>query len=169
MSPQLVEDQGARLSMLMKDFIFTGPQRQTLTEAPCCRAKPKGSTFWISEALYDRWCSTPRLSLQRSGFAPSSRLQIYIKLCAACKQTLFTMSRRWLPLRTLNFFYKNLGGRSVFFRFEIIITVLVRSFWFIWIPFIGVYGHCKYFSLLQCGIDFSRQNLTYTDVRLIFM
>ena len=31
--------------------------------------------------------------------------------------------------------------QRVFFQFEIIINVLVSSFWFIWIPMLRVYGH----------------------------
>ena len=64
------------------------------------------------------------------------------------------------------FFYKNLGGQRVFFQFEIIINVLVRSFRFIWIPMLWVYGHEKYVYSHSAGIDFSRQNLTSTFWRL---
>ena len=52
-----------------------------------------------------------------------------------------------------------------FFQYEIIITILVSSFWFIWIPVLWVYGHYKYFNSCSAGIAFSRQNLTSTDVR----
>ena len=48
---------------------------------------------------------------------------------------------------------------------EIIINVLVSSFRFIWIPMLWVYGNYKYFYSYSAGIDFSRQNLTSTDVR----
>ena len=51
------------------------------------------------------------------------------------------------------------------FVFEIIINILVCSFWFIWIPMLWVYGQQKYFHSYSAGIDFSRQNLTSTDVR----
>ena len=47
-----------------------------------------------------------------------------------------------------------------FFRFETIINVLVRSFWFIWLPMVLVYGHFKYVSSYRARIDFRRQNLT---------
>ena len=52
-----------------------------------------------------------------------------------------------------------------FFRFEISITVLVSSFWLIWIPMLWVYGHYNFFYFYRTGIDFSRQNLTFIDVR----
>ena len=51
-----------------------------------------------------------------------------------------------------------------FIQFEIIINVLVSSFWFIWIHMLWVYGHYKYFYSYSSGIAFSRQNLTSTDV-----
>ena len=51
------------------------------------------------------------------------------------------------------------------FHFEIIINVLVRSFWLIWVPVLYVYNHFKYFDSYSVGIFFSRQNLTSTDVR----
>ena len=52
-----------------------------------------------------------------------------------------------------------------FFYFEIVIDVLVSSFWFIWIPMLWVYGHHNFFNSSSAGIDFRRQNLTSTDVR----
>ena len=52
-----------------------------------------------------------------------------------------------------------------FFQFEIIINVSVSSFWFIWIPMLWVYGHYKYVDSYSAAIDFSRQNLTLTDLR----
>ena len=54
---------------------------------------------------------------------------------------------------------------TVFLQFEIIINVLVSSFYFIWIPVLRVYGHYKYFNSFSSGIHFIRQNLTSTDVR----
>ena len=51
-----------------------------------------------------------------------------------------------------------------FNQFEIIIKVLDSSFWFIWIPMLWVYGHYRYFYSYSAGTDFSRQNLTSTDV-----
>ena len=35
--------------------------------------------------------------------------------------------------------YKNIATKG-FFQFEIIINVLVSSFWFIWIPMLWLYG-----------------------------
>ena len=52
-----------------------------------------------------------------------------------------------------------------FYQFEIIINVLVISFWFFWIPVLWVYDHQKYLYSYSAGIDFSRQNLTSVDVR----
>ena len=49
-----------------------------------------------------------------------------------------------------------------FFQFDIIITVLVGSFRFIWIPMLWVCGHYKDFPFLSAGIKFWRQNLTST-------
>ena len=47
-----------------------------------------------------------------------------------------------------------------FIQFEIIINVLVSSFWFIWIPMLWVYDLYKYFYSYSAGMDFRRQNLT---------
>ena len=44
-----------------------------------------------------------------------------------------------------------------FFQFEIIIIVLVGSFWFIWILMLWVYDHYKYVDSYSAGIVFSRQ------------
>ena len=49
----------------------------------------------------------------------------------------------------------------IIFQFEIISWVLVRCFWFIWIPMIWVYDHLKSFYYYSAGIDFSRQNDIY--------
>ena len=70
-----------------------------------------------------------------------------------------------LTLEALKKISENLGDQKLFFQFEIIINVLVISFWFIWIPMLWVYGHYKYVYSYSTGIDFSRQNLTSTDVR----
>ena len=50
----------------------------------------------------------------------------------------------------------------IFFQFEIIITVLVSSFRFIWIPMLWVYGHYtrNIFYSYSAGNDFSRQSPT---------
>ena len=48
-----------------------------------------------------------------------------------------------------------------FFQFEIIIHVLVISYFrFIWIQVLWVYGRYKYFNSYSAVIDFRRQNLT---------
>ena len=54
---------------------------------------------------------------------------------------------------------------KVFFQFEIIINVLVRSFFFIWIPMLWFYSRYKYFIFFSVGSDYRRQDLTSTDVR----
>ena len=52
---------------------------------------------------------------------------------------------------------------KVFLQFETIMMVLVRSFWFIWIPLSWVHGHYKYINSYSAGTDISRQNLTSRD------
>ena len=46
------------------------------------------------------------------------------------------------------------------FQFEIIITVLLSSFRFIWIPMLWIYSRYKYVYSHSAGIDFRRQILT---------
>ena len=69
-----------------------------------------------------------------------------------------------LTLKALNFLKKIMKTKD-FFLFEIIINVFVSSSRFIWILMLWVYGHKKYYYFYSAGIDFSRQNLTSTDVR----
>ena len=54
-----------------------------------------------------------------------------------------------------------------FFHFEIIINVLVTSFWLIGIPMLWVYDHYKYFNAFNAGSSLyvKIQNLTSRDVR----
>ena len=52
-----------------------------------------------------------------------------------------------------------------FFQFEIIINVLVSSFWFILIPMFWVYGHYKYFNSFSARTIFIHQYLPSTNVR----
>ena len=47
-----------------------------------------------------------------------------------------------------------------FIQFEIIINVLVSSFWFIRIPMLWVYDDYKYYNSYSAEIDFRRQILT---------
>ena len=56
-----------------------------------------------------------------------------------------------LTLWALNYFCKNHGDQKFFFQFEIIINVLVSSFWFIWISMLWVYGHINIFTLAVWG------------------
>ena len=52
-----------------------------------------------------------------------------------------------------------------FSKFEIIVNVLVRSFRFIRIPMLWVFGYYECIYSFGAGTDFIRQNLTSTDVR----
>ena len=54
-----------------------------------------------------------------------------------------------------------------FFQLEIIIDVLVSSFWFFWIPILWVYGQYKYFYYNSAGIDLRRQNVSDVCIRQI--
>ena len=53
---------------------------------------------------------------------------------------------------------------KIFFKFEIIMNVLVTSFQFIWTPMLWVYDHYKWYIFFIAGIVFLRQNVTSTDV-----
>ena len=71
------------------------------------------------------------------------------------------------PLKRRIFFIQTIETKG-FFQFQIIINVLVSSFWFIWIPMLSwlwVYGYYEYFYSYSAGIDISRQDLTSVDVR----
>ena len=63
------------------------------------------------------------------------------------------------------FLYKRWRQNIIFFQIEIIKNVFVRSFCFIWIPMVRVYGHYEYFNYFSAGTVFIRQNLTSVDVR----
>ena len=65
-------------------------------------------------------------------------------------------------LKALKYFYANHGAKG-FFRFEIIVNVLVGSFRFIWIPILWVYGHYKYFNPFSAETVYRRQILPYKD------
>ena len=73
----------------------------------------------------------------------------------------------FLTLKALNSFCEIHGDQRVFYLFETIIKVFVRSFWLIWIPMLWVYSLYKYVYSYSAGIDISRQNLTSTDVRFL--
>ena len=66
-------------------------------------------------------------------------------------------------LHSAEIFCINHGDQHFFFKFEIIINVLVGSFCFICIRMLWVYGHSL--ILPARGTVFIRQNLTSTDVR----
>ena len=61
-----------------------------------------------------------------------------------------------LTLTTLKYICINHGDQRVF-QFEIIINVLVSSFWFIWIPMLWVYDDYKYFNSFSAGTVFKRE------------
>ena len=72
----------------------------------------------------------------------------------------------YLTPTTLNYFWKVISWRiKVFFQFEIIITVLVSSSLFTWIPMLGVYDHYKYSNSFSRGDRLYSQNLTSTESR----
>ena len=54
-----------------------------------------------------------------------------------------------LTLEALIFLLKTVQTKG--FLFEIIINVLVSSFWFIWIPMLWVYDQYKYFKSYSSG------------------
>ena len=70
-----------------------------------------------------------------------------------------------LSLKALNIFLYKPWSPKGLFQFEIIINVLVSTFWFIWIPMLWVYDQYKYFNSFSAGINFRRPNLTSIDVR----
>ena len=68
------------------------------------------------------------------------------------------------PLKRWILFVKFIETKG-FFSFWNHHKCLSQSFWFIWIPMLWVYSHYKYAYSYSAGSDFSRQNLTSTDVR----
>ena len=70
----------------------------------------------------------------------------------------------FIPYNAEIILYITMETKGVF-QFETTRNVLVSSFCFIWIPMLWVWGYYKYFYSYSAGIDFSRQNLTSTDVR----
>ena len=80
------------------------------------------------------------------------------------KNNYFCVCQKFNPYSAELFVLKPWRLRD-FCQFEIIINVLVSSFWFIWIPMLQVYDHYKYFNHLSAGTVFILQNLTSTDVR----
>ena len=73
----------------------------------------------------------------------------------------------WLPnpLSAEIFLYKPWRSKGCF-QYQIILNVLVRSFRFIWIRMLWVYGHLLYILyFFVSGINIRHQNLTSIDVR----
>ena len=58
-----------------------------------------------------------------------------------------------LPFKALKYFVQTMKTKG-FFEFEIIINVLVNSFWFIWIPVLWVCGWFNFFYSHSAGVDF---------------
>ena len=78
----------------------------------------------------------------------------------------------WLALsHTFEYIYYgsttiiNIFTLTWFFKFKIIIRIVVSSFCFIWIPMLWVHGHYKYFISFGAGNDFRRQSITSTLYR----
>ena len=52
---------------------------------------------------------------------------------------------------------------NIFFKFEVILNVLVNSYRIIWIPMLCVYQHYTYLNSFSAGTDIRRQILTSKD------
>ena len=77
--------------------------------------------------------------------------------CGICKHSIVYFK----PYNHEIFLYKPKG----FFSTWNIIHVLFRSFCFLWISMLRVYGHYKKHDFFSVGVNFRRQNLTSVDVR----
>ena len=62
-------------------------------------------------------------------------------------------------VKALEYFHMNHGDQRLFFRFEIIVNILVSSLRFIKIHMLWVYGHYKCFNSFSAGTGFIRQNV----------
>ena len=125
--------------------IYNNKLRPSQSTLPChCKAIHKHLYYPSNHAMLNRYCL---ILFQRLGRWPNIE--------PTCVCWLFRIVSAELPC-------KKHRNQKVFFQFEIIINVLVSSYWFIWIPMVWVYGHYKYLYSYSAGIDFSRQNLTST-------
>ena len=92
----------------------------------------------------------------------------FVLRCCSCRSERVHRSeyvKEWgLTLATLKYFCLN-HEDQMFFKFEIIINVLVNSFCFVWIPMLCVYRHYNLCYSFSAGTVFRRQNLTSADVR----
>ena len=127
-----------------------------------CSAKPKGGIFllvkWADTAFWH--CTRAYSNVYNIGMSWLVSLDWHFKQP--------NWVGRWCYIQPDNAeicLYKPPKG---FFQFEIIINVLVRSFRFIWIPVLWVYGHYKCCTLLARGstldIRIWRLQTSYSDV-----
>ena len=75
-----------------------------------------------------------------------------------------------LTLKALNYGCINHWDQSRFFQFEIIINVLVSSFWFIWLTMVCVNDQYKYFNSFSAGtsnVRFCWKHLTIKFLNFI--
>ena len=132
------------------------------------KCSPKGSHLirWM-RAVFSH------ITLKWTPFAYHTNLTLLLLALYIClnrnKSTLATNPSPLLnlsnkPLKRWQFLHKLWRSKGLF-QFEIIINVLVSTFWFIWIPMLWVYGRYKYFYSHSAGSDFRHQNMTSTDVR----
>ena len=68
-------------------------------------------------------------------------------------------------LKGLNFFVETMETKGIF-SLEIIINILVRTFWFIWIPMLWVSDRYKYVYSYSAEIDFRRLKVDPRTVRV---
>ena len=87
-----------------------------------------------------------------------------IDSCSADKKWVQILKIIIIALEALKYVRINHGVQRVFF--EIIINVLVSSFWFILIPILWVYDHSTDFTLTARGrnLDVRRQTLTFNPL-----
>ena len=104
-----------------------------------------------------------RLKIQTVDKSPLPPPPPELKLCISHfvwweVHTFSTSGTIYLTLKAFEYFRINHGDQRFF-------PILNHHSCFIWIPMLWVYGHYKYLYSYIVGVDFSRQNLTSTDVR----
>ena len=73
-----------------------------------------------------------------------------------------------LTLTKLRYFCINHGDQTNCLQFEIIITGLGSSLWFIWIPMLWVHDHYSYFKYFNARIVFIPQQTRCIDTMLFW-
>ena len=109
--------------------------------------------------------SEPVLFLSGLEAVDSLELPLFLWHKIPLRHDLYQLDEMFTPYNAELILYKSWRPKG-YFQFDIIIDVLVSSFWFIWIPMLWGYGHQNIFYSYSAGIDFSHQNLTSTDVRI---